>query len=117
VSLASQPLPEAASSDAVGSIPPDVYVLPEVSPLKLFTHLAESEGLPEADDALRSWRHTVIVGPVRRAVPSVRTGAAPLKKNQGQCLTRIFKFVMDSAEMNGMALRGQEIINHRKEIC
>lgn len=55
--LASRPLPDAGACDADGNSDPAVHVVPDVSPLRLFARLAESEEVPAAP----AWRHTVVV--------------------------------------------------------
>jgi hypothetical protein len=67
--LASQPLPAVTAGDDDGSIDPAAYVVPDLSPLQVFAHLAESDHLPEAAGSESTWRHTVIVELSRRSPP------------------------------------------------
>jgi hypothetical protein len=67
--LASQPLPAVTAGDDDGRIDPAAYVVPDLSPLQVFAHLAESDHLPESAGSEPSWRHTVIVELSRRTPP------------------------------------------------
>ncbi len=66
--LASRPLPDAGPSDEGADDDPLVYAVPDVSPLRLFTCLAEGGEAPEAG-AAATWRHTVVVEVPRRTPP------------------------------------------------
>lgn len=61
-SLASLPLPDPAASDEDLGTLPEVYVVPDLAPRRLFAGLAANEDAAGATAALPDWRHTVIVG-------------------------------------------------------
>jgi hypothetical protein len=64
--LACLPLPDASVSDKSGNDDPLIYAVPDVSPLRLFARLAQSEEAPEADASAPKWRHTLVVDFSRR---------------------------------------------------
>jgi len=64
--LASLPLPDGSLSDQDDGDDLVVYAVPDVSPLRLFARLAESEEVPGTSAAAPTWRHTVIVELSRR---------------------------------------------------
>ena len=68
--LASLPLPDASSADEDPNDDPSIYALPDVSPLRMFARLAESEEAPDASAAAPNWRHTLVVELSRRIPPS-----------------------------------------------
>lgn len=65
--LASLPLPDPSVADEPCNTFPEVYVVPDLPPLRLFAGLAENEDAAGTTAAVRDWRHTVIVGLAGRA--------------------------------------------------